>query len=89
MKGNNFNDGLIRKTRAHTSCLSVKISTVAFEFLESTRCLVATMPVQPRVQPISESRDTRNKMSQGRETRILTGGAYEFPIQYKRLLSMV
>ena len=31
----NFNDGLIHQTRAHTSCLSVKISTVAFEFLES------------------------------------------------------
>ena len=30
-----FNDGLIRQTRAHMSCLSVKISTIAFEFLES------------------------------------------------------
>ena len=25
----------------------------------------------------------------GRETRILTGGAYKFPIQYGRLLSML
>ena len=41
------------------------------------------------VQLISESRDTtHNKTSWGRETRIFTGGTYEFPIQYGRLLSM-